>query len=176
MTIRIAVALLMVALLFMSASPRVFADGPDSEGPTDSEYTREVNPPTGIFAPIIELFSSSASAGSPSECKQSAKKPRQWSNEVRGEIRASCKQRVPRMRHTAELLRWQGWTGGGWREIGSTGVFDGRNTSSGRAYGITTCTDHKFKVTGEGYVIDIDGVKYLTGTTSGIANNPCGLE
>ncbi len=31
---------------------------------------------------------------------------------------------------------------------------------------------HKVKVTGEGYVIDMDNVKYLTGTTSKIADNP----
>ncbi len=46
----------------------------------------------------------------------------------------------------------------------------------GYAYGTTSCTKHKFKVTGEGYGIDVDNVKYLTGTTSRMANNPRDLD
>lgn len=88
-----------------------------------------------------------------------------------------CNARVTRMYHTAELLRWEGWLSGGWEEIGAIGEYNGRNTRSGSAYGITTCARHKFKVTGEGYVLDVDGVKYHTpGATSRIANNPCRID
>ena len=128
-----------------------------------------------IFAPLGSFLSLSSSSGSPSNCKQSAYTPRKSGSKVRGKIRGKCDNRVLRMRHNAELLRWQGWTSGGWRAIGSVGVYDKRNTAVDYAYGTTSCTDHKFKVTGEGYVIDVDNVKYLTGTTSRIANNPCNL-
>ena len=55
-------------------------------------------------------------------------------------------------------------------------MYDKRNSAVGYAYGTTSCTKHKFKVTGEGYGIDVDNVKYLTGTTSRMANNPRDLD
>ncbi len=169
MTTRITISLLLIAVLFTAASARVFADGPVEEDPVTSDYIAG-EAPNSLFM----LFS--ASSGSPSNCRQSAYTPRQSGSKVRGKIRGKCDNRVPRMRHTAELLRWQGWTGGGWSAIGNVGLYDRTNTATGNAYGTTPCTNHKFKVTGEGYVIDVDNVKYLTGTTSKIKNNPCDLD
>lgn len=177
MTIRVTVVLLVIAM-FAITTPDLYADGPVSDRPETSEYTSEVDTPTGVFAPIIRmLFSRGSSVSrSPSGCTQSAKTPRRWGNDVRGQVRARCNARVTRMYHTAELLRWEN-VGRGWRGIGTIGEYNGRNTRSGSAYGITTCTRHKFKVTGEGYVLDVDGVKYHTpGTTSRIANNPCRID
>ncbi len=176
MTTRITVCLSLIVVLFTATSARVFADEPPTDEPVTSEYTARAESSSGIFSQLHAALSSTAASGSPSKCKQSAYTPRQSGSKVRGKIRGSCKNRVPRMRHTAELLRWQGWTGGGWRAIGNVGAYDKKNTSSGSAYGTTPCTKHKFKVTGEGYVIDVDNVKYLTGTTSRIGNNPCDLD
>lgn len=174
MITRITVSMLLIAVLLTAASTKVFADEPPLEDdPVTSDYIAQ--PGSGILSPLSALFSFNASSGSPSKCKQSAYTPRKSGSKVRGKIRGYCKNRVPRMRHTAELLRWQGWTGGGWKRIGSVGVYDKRNTANGYAYGTTPCTKHNFKVTGEGYVIDVDNVKYLTGTTSRIGKNPCNL-
>ena len=178
MNMRIALLVLMVVAMFAMNQTDVFADVPESERPVTSEYIRQSNGLDEVFSPLLSFFVTSASSGSPSDCSQSAYEPVKWgnSNNVRGKITATCKQNVPEMHHTAELLRWQGFTGGGWQAIGQVGVFHGTNARSGSAYGTTTCTKHNFKVTGEGYVVDVDDVKYLTGTTSRIAENPCGLD
>ncbi len=178
MTVRVTVVLLVIAM-FAITTPDLYADGPVSDRPETSEYIREVDTPTGVFAPIIRmLFSRGNSVSrSPSGCIQRSKTPRRWGNNVKGEVRVRCNARVTRMRHTAELMRWEGLLSGGWDGIGTIGEYNGRNTRSGTAYGITTCTRHKFKVTGAGYVLDVDGVKYHNvGTTSRIANNPCRID
>lgn len=111
MTIRVTVVLLVVAL-FAITTPDLYADGPVSDRPETSEYTREIDAPTGVFAPIIRMFVRGNSLSrSPSRCIQSAKTPRRWGNNVKGEIRVRCNSRVTRMYHTAELLRWEGWDG-----------------------------------------------------------------
>lgn len=175
---RIALIVLMVGMLCVMNQSDVFAEGPDSERPASSEYTRQGNEFTGMFALLMNLFGEDVTYSSPSMCSQSSEPPIKWgsSNKVRGKVVAKCSQSVPEMHHTAELLRWQGFAGGGWRAIGQVGVFDGTNVRSGSAYGTTTCTKHNFKVTGEGYVVDVDDVKYLTGTTSRIAENPCEMD
>ena len=180
MTIRITVALLMVALLFTMSSPRASADGPDSEGTVSSGYSNTPESSDGILGQLTNLLFSSSQREytlSPSGCAQHAHYPHRSSHRkpawiVNSEIESECDSPVPVMYHTAQLWEQRFW---GWDRIGNRGVFRGSAVDEGSAYANDECKKNVVETIGEGYVIDVDGQEYQARTKSIQKYNPCNL-
>jgi hypothetical protein len=116
-----------------------------------------------------------AAAVSPSGCVQTADYPHP-STHVRGTmggaIRARCRNAVPELSHSAQMWETRWW---GWDRIGAKGSVTKYWSNSANAFGTDHCRNSTVRVTGSGFVIDVDGLSYYASTESKHVTNPCRL-
>jgi hypothetical protein len=115
-----------------------------------------------------------AIAVTPSGCYQRADNPHESAHagNMAGHVWAICRNVIPEMYHTAQLWEQRWW---GWDRIGVKGTFHRTRVSRGRATGSDRCRKNWIRVTGSGWVVDVDGRRYYSSTESNHIYNPCGL-
>jgi hypothetical protein len=91
---------------------------------------------------------------------------------MNGVIRAYCMNVVPRMTHTAQMWETRWW---GWDRIGVKGSVNDYYVKAVSAEANDVCKNNTVRVTGSGYVIDVDGHHYYASVESKHVKNPCGL-
>jgi hypothetical protein len=91
---------------------------------------------------------------------------------VNGTVRTVCRTAVPRISHTAQLWETRWW---GWDRIGIKGSVTRYSTSFAKTFGNDWCKKNTVRVTGNGYVIDVDLRTYYASTESIHVTNPCHL-
>lgn len=112
---------------------------------------------------------------SPSGCEQDAHDPHESNHQpgrMNGEVRATCRNPVPRMAHAAQMWETRWW---GWDKIGVKGAFDRRGVRRGSAFGNDTCRKNWVRVTGDGEITDVDTRTYYASTESTHLENACRL-
>lgn len=150
-----------------------------AQTPVDAEVSFETSvrdfQPTAGYQPLGGVAGASTQSTSPSGCVQAAHNPHE-SHHVPGtinaEVRATCNNAVPYMYHTAQLWETRWW---GWDRIGQKGTFSKAWRSQGSAYANDQCRNNWIRVTGSGYVDDVDGNRYYANTESNHVHNPCNL-
>ena len=137
---------------------------------------RDVSPYVSALQDSAATLSAGAiGSSSPSGCEQQAHNPHASDHRdgrMNAEIRATCKNKVPRMQHTAQLWETRIW---GWNEIGVPGSFNGHDVQKGRAFANDVCKKNLVRVTGLGDITDTDSHVYYSGTESNPIDNPCNL-
>jgi hypothetical protein len=128
-------------------------------------------PRTGAYASRSQP---DAIAVTPSGCYQRADNPHESAHagNMAGHVWAICRTVIPEMYHTAQLWEQRWW---GWDRIGVKGTFHRTRVSRGRATGSDRCRKNWIRVTGSGWVVDVDGRRYYSSTESNHIYNPCGL-
>ncbi|MDQ1468422.1 MAG: hypothetical protein QOH10_2837 [Actinomycetota bacterium] len=112
---------------------------------------------------------------SPSGCVQKADYPHASSHypgRMNGVVRATCNTWVPRISHSAQMWETRWW---GWDRIGTKGYVNAYNVKTASTEANDKCRRSTIRVTGSGFVIDIDGRSYYASTESIHVKNPCGL-
>jgi hypothetical protein len=89
-----------------------------------------------------------------------------------GVVTTTCRASIPEISHTAQMweTRWWGWDRIGHK--GSVTVFDSIGAST-TAWDV--CKKNTVRVTGNGFVVDVDGRRYYASTESIHVKNPCHL-
>ena len=135
---------------------------------TTNRSTYQPAPTSGVVA---------YAAVSPSGCVQTADHPHNSGHEdgrANGAVRAVCRKysRVPNFWLTAQMWETRWW---GWDRIGVRGTVSRSFVSSVATFGNDWCKKNTVRVTGNGYVLDVDARKYYASTVSVSIKNPCGL-
>jgi hypothetical protein len=162
----IATALAAIGFVLASAAPVAAA----VTSPGRSAYR-----PAPTAASAGAATATSAAVVSPSGCVQSADYPHQ-STHVRGTmagaIRARCRSVVPELSHSAQMWETRWW---GWDRIGRKGSTTKYWQRGADAFATDTCKNATVRITGSGFVVDVDGKTYYSSTESKHVTNPCGL-
>jgi hypothetical protein len=114
-------------------------------------------------------------AVSPSGCVQYADYPHKSGHQdgrMNGGVRTTCRNAVPRMSFTAQMWETRWW---GWDRIGIKGSITRYGWSRAEVFGSDRCRNNTVRVTGDGFVVDVDGRTYYASTESIHVDNPCGL-
>jgi hypothetical protein len=117
----------------------------------------------------------SPATDSPSGCYQKADDPHDSGHRdgrMNGVVRTKCTRAVPRMSFTAQMWETRWW---GWDRIGIKGSITVYGWSYAKTFGNDWCKNNTVRVTGNGYVIDVDGRTYYASTESAHVKNPCDL-
>jgi hypothetical protein len=117
----------------------------------------------------------SPTAVSPSGCVQYADYPYDSGHEdgrMNGVVRTVCRNPVPRMSFTAQMWETRWW---GWDRIGIKGSITVYGWRTAKTFGNDWCKNNTVRVTGAGFVIDVDNRTYYASTESIHVKNPCGL-
>jgi hypothetical protein len=112
---------------------------------------------------------------SPSRCYMRADWPHASTHQpgrMNGVIRAFCMNVVPRMTHTAQMWEPRWW---GWDRIGVKGYVNNYYVRAVSTEANDVCKKVTIRVTGNGYVIDVDSQHYYASVESKHVTNPCGL-
>jgi hypothetical protein len=156
----LAAASLGLVLTGAIGSGAAFAQATPTSGVADSEgYTAAGPDAAGAAA-------AAASAPSPSGCRQRAHDPHKSHHQagrMNAEVRATCRNPVPRMQHSAQLWETRWW---GWDRIGTVGHFNRAGVSRGSAFANDRCRNNNIRVTGSGQITDVDGRTYYASTES----------
>jgi hypothetical protein len=114
-------------------------------------------------------------AVSPSGCLQRVDHPHQSIHEpgtADGVVTTSCRVSIPEISHSAQMWETRWW---GWDRIGHKGSVRVFNSRSASTTAWDWCKKNTVRVTGNGYVVDIDGRAYYASTESIHVKNPCHL-
>jgi hypothetical protein len=117
----------------------------------------------------------SPSTVSPSGCVQYSDRPHgsvHFDGRMNASVRAMCRSQVPKLSHSAQMWETRWW---GWDRIGIKGYVTRIYSTYAKAYGNDSCKDNSVRVTGYGYIVDVDARTYYASTVSVTIKNPCGL-
>jgi hypothetical protein len=117
----------------------------------------------------------SPTAVSPSGCTQYADDPHDSGHRdgrMNGVVRTGCLNTVPRMSFTAQMWETRWW---GWDRIGIKGSITVYGWKTAKTQGNDWCKNNMVRVTGSGFVVDVDNRTYYASTESIHVKNPCGL-
>jgi hypothetical protein len=162
---------LSVVLVGAAAPGAAVASGPGFMK-TSSEAEQAAAVESGYARPPAP-GTSAASLTSPSGCVQRADNPHHSHHQagrVNAEVVAICQARVPQMTHTSQLWHTRFW---GWDRIGKPGSFAGAGVKEGSAAANDVCHDGTFRVTGDGEIVDVDGLAYWASSRSRSTTDPC---
>jgi hypothetical protein len=168
------ILMLVVIGMLISLAPGVAQAQTSTSSPQGSGQPRQY--------PETSLYSSATTGGAtpdtieatPSGCYQRADNPHLSTHygNMSGDVWAICRNAIPEMYHTAQLWEKRWW---GWDRIGTVGTFHRTWVSRGRATGEDRCRKNWIRVTGNGWIVDVDYRKYYASTESNHIYNPCGL-
>ena len=169
-TLRLAIlsATTTVALLTLTAPQVASAAAQATQGAVSDRAGYRPAPAAGGVAALIV---------SPSGCVQTADHPHNSFHEptrANGTVRAVCRKysRVPSFWLTAQMWETRWW---GWDRIGVRGKVTRAFVASVGTFANDWCKKNTVRVTGDGYVIDVDARKYYASTVSASIKNPCNL-
>ncbi len=169
------IGILAVALIALSVpTGAAFAnDPPSDESSSDGvSYTSRGSSDNFLTQWFTGWFSIAGVKFSPSDCIQFPSDPHVVNYEsVTSAIRASCRNAVPEMYHTATLKKRE-YSSSPW-SFAASGQFRGTSVRLGSAFANADCEKMRYIVEGYGWVIDVDNELYYASSASGEVNNPC---
>jgi hypothetical protein len=114
-------------------------------------------------------------ATSPSGCIQRADYPHKSTHvpgTMNGVVTTTCRVYIPEISSSAQMWETRWW---GWDRIGQRGTVTDRDSRVASTNASDTCKNNTVRVTGSGFVIDVDGKTYYASTESLHVKNPCNL-